>query len=295
MGNVIVILMFHLSKVVRLNRLVFMQLLLMLIGILPRVMEREYLEHDFAASVKQGMVLWVVSHGGVGTKSLAEHLDKEGIKIRTPQWHETLVHAHRPVTTTTNKFKGALYVYGDPVLSICSMKRQGNARLNLMKLSDHSETGNEELKYKYSDGALMQAIYNQFQHWTNSHHQYGYPIITLTSYDVFDEKCQAEIGRKLGLQFGSYKADIVRLKRREERREECLKTLNLTSAHMSMVTRILSYTSSCGNSISTLRLKTGRNPISGDTISKINELWSKHRIQHQEFNRKKDAITMTFN
>lgn len=126
------------------------QIISIFIGIFPRLMERQYLENQLSASIDHGMALWLVSHGGVGTKSLAEHFEKQGIKTKTSEWHEVLVHAHRPATSVTRKsFNGAIYVYGDPILSICSMKRQGNARLNLMKLSDHSETGNEELQYQY--------------------------------------------------------------------------------------------------------------------------------------------------
>ena len=64
-----------------------------------------------------------------------------------------------PSSSSSLPYRGAIYLYGHPFLSICSQKRRGIASENLRKLT-------LDPLAVYSDGKLMTAMYKQFKAFT---------------------------------------------------------------------------------------------------------------------------------
>ena len=193
--------------------------------------------NDLDQAILQGMKVWVVSHGGVGSNTLANFIELNGLFVRTQQWHHTLCHAPEPIQAhIPSKLFAAVYLYGDPVLSICSMKRQGNAYLNLQKL-----TNRLNVNVHYTDGLLMEAIYGQFKRWTSPEAEmgsFGYKIYHLSHEDIFKTEC-------LGLFLSNKKLKLYRHSRSNSRREKCLNSLNVTEESLLIAKEMLSYQGDC--------------------------------------------------
>ena len=216
---------------------------LLIFKLMP-IFAKYFLDH----AIQQGMRVWVVSHGGVGSNALASFIELNGLLVRTQQWHTSLCHAPGPLHTHfSDKLTAAVYLYGDPILAICSMKRQGNAYLNLQKL-----TNRLNMQVHYTDGLLLEAIYHQFKRWTSPQAEqgsFGYKIYHLSHEDIFRSEC-------LGLFLSNKKHRLYKRSRSNSNRERCLSSLNITDESMKMAKEMLTYRGDCSYLIEELRNKT---------------------------------------
>ena len=194
-----------------------------------------------------GMSIWIVSHGGVGSNSLAQFVESMGLRVRTQSWHAILCHSSDPIRSSGRTIQAAVYLYGDPVLSICSMKRQGNAYLNLQKL-----TNRLNVNVHYTDGLLMEAIYGQFKRWTSPEAErgsFGYKIYHLSHEDIFKTEC-------LGLFIKRHYAKLFKRSRSNSNRQKCLSKLDLRPEHIAMADEMTSYKGDCSGVLSQIQVNT---------------------------------------
>ena len=192
---------------------------------------------DLDQAILQGMQVWVVSHGGVATNSLTTFIELHGLFVRAQQWQTSLCHAPEPLHTyIPEKLYAAVYLYGDPILAICSMKRQGVAHLNLQKL-----TNRLNMQIPYTDGLLLEAIYNQFKKWTSAQAEqgsFGYKIYRLNHIDILQTAC-------LGLFLRHRRMRLSQRSRINSNREKCLSSLNVTAENLKIAEEMLAYRSDC--------------------------------------------------
>ena len=193
---------------------------------------KNYLED----ALDEGLSIWVVSHGGVASNMLATNLENQGIRSRSKTWHSDLCHQEKPIAS--NRLKGAIYLFGDPILAVCSMKRRNNANLNLQKL-----TGNANAVY--SDNALIDAMYKQFKAWTSltTTTTTSYPIVRLRYEDTFNQKCIDRVNAKLRLHYRAFPMLTVR----QSSRESCVQYLNLDDQRVKLAKEIAEYNGDCGD------------------------------------------------
>ena len=201
-------------------------------------------EMELKKGVTEGMQVLVVSHGGVGTNSFASYIEKHGLKVMTQSWHGYLCHAHRPTDGTGLKL--AIYLYGDPLMSICSMKNQGNAELNLWKLTNDGTKGPIEstlqLNNDYSDGALLQAIFNQFKSFATRRAK-GYPTLLFRYEDAFNTVCLLKVKNILGLKGHMNQRIFVR--RKSNDRARCVQSLSIPPHLKNLVDQMNNHQSDC--------------------------------------------------
>lgn len=95
--------------------------------------------------------LLIVSHGGVGSNFIADHLEEHGVKIRgkngrrSELYRETCHMAQKPKGLTTP----ILYIYGDIVNSMCSQHSRKLLSTNINKLKiDHNNSDKKD-PYNY--------------------------------------------------------------------------------------------------------------------------------------------------
>lgn len=191
----------------------------------------------------EGMSVWVVSHGGVGSNAFSSYMESRGARVFVPSWRRTLCHAKEPVQLTG--LNGAVYVFGDPLQAICSMKYRDLGPLNLAKL-----TNSKMNSTTYSDGALLEAMYHQFKSWTTpsasaSASKLGFPIFKLRYEDAHDETCISKVAALLHLQKREKKLRVH--KRRVKNQDACMNQLHasLTSKQKKMAQEIDSYRGDC--------------------------------------------------
>ena len=201
--------------------------------------------HELDQAILQGMRVWVVSHGGVGSNTFASFIELHGLFVRSQQWHASLCHAPEPLQThIPDKLYAAVYLFGDPILAICSMKRQSVAYLNLQKL-----TNRLNMNITYTDDLLLEAIYHQFRQWTSPQAEqgsFGYKIYRLYHKDVFRAAC-------LGL---FLRRSSIRLKQRSRvysNRDICLSSLNVTAENLKIAEEMLAYRGDCPRLLEQLR------------------------------------------
>ena len=186
------------------------------------------------------MDLWLVGHGGVALNSFALYLERFQFKVRTPSWQHTLSHSPRPLPLDPSfQLKAALYVFGHPFIAICSMKARGVADEIYHQL-------NRPNNQTYSDGNLMDAIYNQFLSWTfAASSENEYPIYRLNYDDLFDSKC-------LDVLFKHRKKKrfpFRRIPRTTANLTLCERQLDLGYQHYDMLYQMLSSKSDCNTTI----------------------------------------------
>lgn len=194
---------------------------------------------------KEGLQLLLFSHGGVSTNAFAHFLEGGvGLKVRSETWGQ-IMHAPLPLhlrsPTNWSHFKGAIYIYGHPILSICSQKRRKIANENVRKLT---------LKWfgQYSDGRLMEAIYNQFKAWTNVTEDVGYPILRVFYQDLLHIKCLEHIFEKFDIKLREPINEVVRRRKgavRHSRMDQCVKSLHLLKGHLQMAHEMDEYGGEC--------------------------------------------------
>jgi hypothetical protein len=169
----------------------------------------DVIEHD-------GMRVVVVSHGGVGTTAFVDYLQKTG--VNRPGWSRNyfnVVHMPKPVTLVdpyiTGRLKTIVYIFGDPLVSLCSVKRRNFGARNLKRLG----RGTGLWWWLHSDHRLLEAMYLQFKAWTNpaTRSKLGYSVLSLSHEDVFDPLCLSTLCSTLGTCKTAY--DPLRQQQRE--------------------------------------------------------------------------------
>jgi hypothetical protein len=149
---------------------------------------------------REAMQLWLCSFGGCGTNMLADYLTARGLVVKTPLWHSLLCHHAAPVSVHSPL--KAIYVYGDPILSLRSMKRRpGLGEVNLAKLNNR--TG-----MSYSDASLFRSMLSQFERWTRPNRT-NVDILVVRSEDLFESGKHA-IAEFLALDVGDFPERISR-------------------------------------------------------------------------------------
>ena len=146
-------------------------------------------------ALDEGVNLWVVSSGGVGSSAfnayIANNFPFHTNRQRHIDWFndDYLLHAPRPVQLQNpRQLKAVVYIFGNPLHSVCSMKRQKFHVVNLNKLHNFEKKFTFE---NYSDEELLRAIYFQFKNWTQDGigWKFGYPVHVLSSEDIFHSEC----------------------------------------------------------------------------------------------------------
>jgi len=114
-------------------------------------MKDEKLFDKMSHNINPSLDVLIVSHGGVGSNFIANHLENHGIKIRGPRKRQDSIYtqtchiAIKPEKITVP----FLYIYGDIVNSMCSQEARGLLRGNIEKLSQHHGNKDEEDPYNY--------------------------------------------------------------------------------------------------------------------------------------------------
>jgi len=194
----------------------------------------------------EGLRVLVVSHGGVGTKAFSDYLTTVGlIGAWSTNLRYGLVHLPSPPTLLDSplrrQFRAVVYIFGDPLVSVCSVKQQGTSHQLLRKLG----RGTGLWSWIYSDVRLLEAMYLQFKAWTNSSQNAlttGYPILSLSSNDAFDPVCQDSICNVLGTcSIQKNKRPLAFHSRHTTRDSPCVKRLerSLAARHKRMVEEML--------------------------------------------------------
>ena len=206
---------------------------------------RSTLEEEAAQARSEGMTVWIASHGGVGSNSFASHVESMGARATTKAWRDSLSLANRPVPLLG--LRAALYLYGDPLSAICSMKRRGIAELNLKKLLRLQAA---KWIVNYDDGRLIEAMYTQFKAWTTANVGsvfLGYSIFHVRYEDTNSASCIRKIGAALGLQHTHIRTTPYQ----RRYNSPCMAELKrvLSSEQLRMAKEIDDYGGDCGPSL----------------------------------------------
>lgn len=197
---------------------------------------------ELEKSLKEGMQILVVSTGGVASNSLVDAIQLNGLgyQTETQAWHTVLCHIKAPPVMIgrqnrlANALKVAIYIYGDPILSICSMKQRGIALLNFKKMN------RLEPDLVYSDKLFLQSMHSQFTSWRNAYQNpgsIGYPIAMLHHDESFSSDCLQRVFNRLDMR-------PPRPRDRKERRstrEACLTELVFDAVDIAMADEINNY------------------------------------------------------
>jgi len=149
----------------------------------------------------EGLRVLVVSHGGVGTRAFSDYLSSLGLIAASSNnlLRFGLVHMSKPLVLADQPgglLRAVVYIFGDPVLSTCSARKQGNSAVLLRRLGQ----GTDLWTWIYSDLRLIEAMYLQYKAWTAANAvTTGYPIISLSEFDAFDPICHNAICNQLGV------------------------------------------------------------------------------------------------
>ena len=95
--------------------------------------------------------LLIVSHGGVGSNFIADHLEEHGIKLREQKKRSDNI--YRTTSNMANKHPNIkipiLYIYGDIVNSMNSQQSRGLLTTNIEKLRMYHNNQNENDPFNY--------------------------------------------------------------------------------------------------------------------------------------------------
>jgi hypothetical protein len=124
---------------------------------------------------KEKLELCIVSYGGCCSNQLADVLEQNGYKCRTPIYHNLLCHCPKYVKMNIK----TIYVYDNPIKSFISMKRRGDGiwDVNQRKLSNN-------INVDLSDENLLTLMINQFNSWTSVKHD---NLLIIKSEELFQE------------------------------------------------------------------------------------------------------------
>ena len=196
-------------------------------------------------ALDEGVNMWVVSSGGVGSEMLVVYI-KSNFPLHTNHqrsnldWvhDDYLSHAPRPVhLKNPHQLKAVVYIVGNPLLALCSMKRRGVHVVNLNKLHNYEVVFTYA---NYSDEELLKAIYYQFKNWTQDgvSWKFGYPVHVLSSEDIYHEECLDAFLP------GNH---VISRKRRSRSPEtiKCTQSLRFSTQVFQFVNEMLEFRSSC--------------------------------------------------
>jgi len=207
---------------------------------------RRPLQEEVAEAVKDGMVFWVASHGGVGSNSFARYFESLGARVGTSHWRSSLCHAPQPVAVNIpTKLRLAVYLYGSPLEAMCSMKKRGLGLQNIKKLT-HAAS---ERALLYSDAALVEAIHWQFKNWTALSASaaiaaYGFPVLRVRYADAHTPSCISRIASFLQV----VDQGTHRPARQRSNHEACVSELlaTLSHEHLGLVREMDEFVGDCG-------------------------------------------------
>ena len=207
---------------------------------------RRPLQEEVAEAERDGMVLWVASHGGVGSNSFARYFESLGARVGTSHWRSSLCHAPHPVAVSTpTKLRLAVYLYGSPLEAMCSMKKRGLGLQNLKKLT-HAVS---ERALFYSDAALVEAMYWQFKNWTAlsasaAKAAYGFPVLRIQYAHAHAPSCISRIASSLQV----VDQGTHRPTRQRSNHDACVSELlaSLPPEHLAMAQEMDGFVGDCG-------------------------------------------------
>lgn len=214
-----------------------MLVLSLLVLLLHSALLRGVEANDLVKAVEgEHMNIWVVSHGGVAMKALATYLERFRFRVKTTIWQESLAYSPQPLPLPPPlQLKAAIYVYGHPFISACSMKTRGTAEQVYSQLKS-------PLNQTYSDGNLIHAMYNQYLSWTQADsNAFEYPIYVLNYYDLFEPKCLDMLFQHRTKKRFPFR----RISRRTFNLALCEGQLELSYQHYDMLQRMLDFESDC--------------------------------------------------
>lgn len=118
-------------------------------------------------ALDEGVNLWVVSSGGVGSSAfnayIANNFPFHTNRQRHIDWFndDYLLHAPRPVQLQNpRQLKAVVYIFGNPLHSVCSMKRQKFHVVNLNKLHTVISRRNLPLRTTATRSCSGQSTFN---------------------------------------------------------------------------------------------------------------------------------------
>ena len=209
---------------------------LLLICLVPQIFSAPLLNFSDVPGIliSENSSIWVASFGGVGTGHLVHFLELQGLKVNTTAWNKALCHFPHPIfAKVTRPFK-AIYLYGDPLLAICSQKRRGYHIANLRKLRNNDETD-------YNDEHMLRAMAFQFEAWTEFY-DHSFPVYRVSYRQMFDKCCQTKLSKFLNIDVVEYPGFHKRMSN-----QHCLANLTRSALGMglSLRNRISEYRGNC--------------------------------------------------
>jgi hypothetical protein len=138
--------------------------------------------------------IWVCSFGGCGSNMLLAHLTNNGFRVKSKTYDERACHFPHPIELKGVK---AIYLYGDPFLSIVSQYSRKLLLLNLQKASNY-ERRDTTLSQDLSD-LQLEPFLNQFKLWTISNAIGDMPILHIRYEELWKQwnKIQVHLNSSL--------------------------------------------------------------------------------------------------
>ena len=162
-----------------------------------------WLDHRSAGArlegaIRDGLRVFVVSHGGAGTWSFCNYLRDRKVQQTWLGTAHGLIHFPRPIAVRPSHAKrllSAVYIFDDPLIAICSMKNRSfhhNVYSYLRERKIHLRSD--------IDLELLDLMFVQFAAWTHPDvaSQTGYPVVWLRYEDTFDDFCLKSMCKRLG-------------------------------------------------------------------------------------------------
>lgn len=126
--------------------------------------------------------IWVVSHGGVGTNTIANFLNKK-FAIRNELWEKYLCHHQNPISLKSKGVMKCIYLWGNPIISLYSQYKRGLIQINATKVSGlYREYLNWE-EFLNSDESYF-PIERQFDNWNTAYS--GVEILSMNYDTIFE-------------------------------------------------------------------------------------------------------------
>jgi len=222
------------------------QVWLTLFGLELRWLDWRSVEDRFSEAIlEERQKVLVVSTGGVGTSSMKDYLVALKVSSYSNAWRfGGIKHLSRPIMLEGDlkgKLRSMIYVFGDPIVSICSLKRRGLHAQVFRELAHRTHFW----RFWYSDLRLLEVIFLQFKAWTRVDPSLGYPILRLTHNDTFDSDClRASCGLLGGCQASALRVSTpLKKPRATSKTSHCVKRLtqSLWFRHRKMVIEMESY------------------------------------------------------
>jgi hypothetical protein len=118
--------------------------------------------------------------------------------------------------------KAAVYLFGDPLQALCSMKRRNLMATNIKKLTLMPKANISAL----TDDAMLTAMFNQFKAWTAPQlKKLGYPVMRIRYEDAHTSACFNFVIHKLALKPVGARRGVTT---RQLKHDVCVDTLRRT-------------------------------------------------------------------